>query len=50
VTAQRVDIRLRAASGPMKTRDYEVSIVAEPAGERTTRLVVRYAYRPSFES
>jgi hypothetical protein len=50
VTAQRVDIRLRAASGPMKTRDYEFSIVAEPAGERTTRLVVRYAYRPSFES
>jgi len=50
VTPQRVDIRLTASSGPMKTRDYEFSISAEPAGESTTRLVVRYAYRPSVES
>ena len=50
VTPQRVDIRLNADTGPMKTRDYEFAISAEPAGERTTRLVVRYAYRPSFES
>jgi hypothetical protein len=50
VTPERVDIRLTATSGPMKTRDYEFAISAEPAGERTTRLVVRYAYRPSVES
>ena len=50
VTPQRVDIRLFASSGPMKTRDYEFAITAEPAGDRTTRLVVRYAYRPSLES
>jgi len=50
VTQARVDIRLNAAAGPMKTRDYEFAITAEPAGERTTRVVVRYAYRPSLES
>ncbi|HVJ74649.1 MAG TPA: hypothetical protein VNB03_11530 [Casimicrobiaceae bacterium] len=49
-TPQRLDIRLRAAAGPLKTRDYEFAITAEAAGERTTRLVVRYAYRPSMES
>ncbi|HEY8244579.1 MAG TPA: hypothetical protein VII68_14025 [Casimicrobiaceae bacterium] len=50
VTPQRVEIRLNASSGPLKTRDYEFAISAEPAGERTTRVVVRYAYRPSLES
>ena len=50
VTPQRVEIRLNASLGPLKTRDYEFAILAEPAGERTTRLVVRYAYRPSLES
>ena len=50
VTGDRIEIRLNAATGPLKTRDYEFAITAEPAGERTTRLVVRYAYRPSFES
>ncbi|CAG0952834.1 hypothetical protein BURK1_00289 [Burkholderiales bacterium] len=50
VSPRRIDIRLNAASGPLKTRDYEFAITAEPAGETTTRLVVRYAYRPSIES
>lgn len=50
VAPQRIDIRLNASEGPLKTRDYEFSILAEPAGERTTRLVVRYAYRPSLQS
>ncbi|HET9338192.1 MAG TPA: hypothetical protein VFQ55_04275 [Casimicrobiaceae bacterium] len=50
VTPERIEIRLSAASGPLRTRDYEFAISAEPAGERTTRLVVRYAYRPSMES
>ena len=50
VTPQRIDIQLNASSGPLKTRDYEFAISAEPAGERTTRLVVRYSYRPSLQS
>jgi len=49
-TPQRIEIRLNAVAGPLRTRDYEFSITAEPAGDRTTRLVVRYAYRPSMES
>jgi hypothetical protein len=47
---QGVEIRLNAATGPLKTRDYEFAINAEPGGEQTTRLIVRYAYRPSIES
>ena len=50
VTAQRIDIQLNAEQGPLKTRDYEFAISAEPAGASTTRLVVRYAYRPSLQS
>jgi hypothetical protein len=50
VTPQRVDVLLNAEHGPLKTRDYEFAISAEPAGERATRLVVRYAYRPSIQS
>ncbi|MEO8487324.1 MAG: hypothetical protein ABI585_13415 [Betaproteobacteria bacterium] len=50
LTPEKVEIRLNAASGPLKTRDYEFAITAEPAGALTTRLVVRYAYRPSMES
>jgi len=50
VTSDRIEIRLNAAMGPLKTRDYEFAITAEAAGDRTTRLVVRYAYRPSIES
>ena len=50
VTSQRIDIKLNAEQGPLKTRDYEFAISAEPAGERTTRLVVRYSYRPSMQS
>lgn len=50
VTPARTEIRLNAPLGPLKTRDYEFTITAEPAGATTTSLVVRYAYRPSMES
>ena len=49
-TPGRIEIQMTAAAGPLKTRDYEFAISAEPAGELTTRLTVRYAYRPSMES
>lgn len=44
VSAQRLHVTLRAASGPMGTRDYEIELEATPLDSRRTSLHMSYAY------